>query len=151
MIAWLGAEPEGAIVEAIFAQVEEGEGVEIYAHSVNLAEVFYHVQLVESAEAAEESISLLLDAGAVERGDLNGDFWRDVARTIAAARTLPKAEGGRENLALGDAFGVTLANRLGGDFVTKDRTEIEPLERAGLVSAQFISPEPKPAKPKTRN
>ncbi len=138
MIAWLAAEPEGAVVEALFAQFEEGEGVEIYAHSVNLAEVFYHVLLVEDEQAAEEAVSLLLDAGAVERTDLTGAFWRDVSRLIATARQLPKPSGGHENLALGDAFGVALANRLGGDFVTKDRTEIEPLENAGLVSAQFI-------------
>jgi hypothetical protein len=41
-------------------------------------------------------------------------------------------------LALGDSFGVTLANRLDGVFVTKDRAEIEPLHNAGLVDAQFI-------------
>ena len=138
MIAWLAAEPEGAAVEAIFAQFDEGEGVEIYAHSVNLTEVFYHVRLADSDQAAEEAISLLVDAGTVERADLGGDFWRDVARIIADARTLPTAPGTRGNLAMGDAFGITLANHLGADFVTKDRTEIEPLQDAGLVSAQFI-------------
>lgn len=137
MIAWLNDEPEAEMVEAILAQVEE-EGAEIYAHSVNLAEVFYHVCQDQDEDAAEEAITILKDAGAVERSDIDGVFWREMSRLIAAARQLPKASGGRENLALGDAFGVALANRLGADFVTKDRTEIEPLEGAGLVSVQFI-------------
>jgi uncharacterized protein with PIN domain len=137
MIAWLNDEPEAPIVDAVLAQIEE-EGAQVFAHSVNLAEVYYHVVQDEDEPAAEEAISLLLDTGIIERPDIDGDFWRDIARTIAAARRLPKPSGGRENLALGDAFGVALANRLGGDFLTKDRNEIEPLERAGLVSAQFI-------------
>lgn len=41
-------------------------------------------------------------------------------------------------LALGDAFGVALSRRLNGEFVTKDRTEIEPMHDAGFCRALFI-------------
>lgn len=138
LIAWLAGEPEGQPVSALFAQIDEGEGVAIYVHSVNLAEVFYHVRMNVGEQAAEESIGLILEAGAIERSDMDGVFWRELARLIADARQLPKSSNTRGNLAMGDAFGVALANRLGADFVTKDRTEIEPLQDAGLVSALFI-------------
>lgn len=139
MIAYLAGEPEGEAVRALFGLAsDESERLEIYAHAINLAEVFYHVLATQTTETAEEAITILKEAGTVERSDIDGPFWREMSRLITTARQLPRASGGHENLALGDAFGVALANRLGGDFVTKDRTEIEPLERAGLVSAQFI-------------
>ncbi len=139
MVAWLTGEPEAEAVQALFSVArDESEGLEIYAHAVNLAEVFYHVLSEQNLEMAEESIALLKGAGTVERNDMDGILWREMSQLIFAVRRMPKAPGARGNLALGDAFGVALANRLGADFVTKDRTEIEPLENAGLVSAQFI-------------
>ncbi len=137
MIAWLDGEPEGAHVEAIFGAFDEGEA-EVMAHATNLCEVFYHVQIDTDEATAGAAIAMLRARGVTERADMDADFWQDMARMIATARTMILPSGATANLALGDAFGVALANRLGGDFVTKDRTEIEPLERAGLVSAQFI-------------
>ena len=146
MVAYLLAEPEGEAVRALLESAEaDAESARIYAHSVNLAEVYYHVlrdneTLIpdERQALAEESIAVLREAGVRERADMDADFWRDVARIIHAARALPTPGGARGNLALGDAFGIALSNRLGADFVTKDRTEIEPVANAGLVSALFI-------------
>ena len=138
IIAFLAGEPEGQIVRALLIQAnEEAEG-EVFAHAVNLAEVFYDVQSKTSAERAEAEIERLFSLGIRERSDIDGLFWRSVAGLIARVRVTPNLQGTRGNLALGDAFGVALANRLGADFVTKDRTEIEPLHAAGLVSALFI-------------
>lgn len=146
MVAYLMGEPEGEAVRAIFESANaDNESMSIYAHSANLAEVYYHVLrdnetlAPDEREAlAEGAITVLKEAGVIERDDMDADFWRDVARIISAARALPTPSGGRGNLALGDAFGVALSNRLGADFVTKDRTEIEPIANAGLVSAIFI-------------
>ena len=146
MVAYLMGEPEGQSVRAIFESASaDNESVKIYAHSVNLAEVYYHVLRAnetltpdEREALAQGAIKVLKEAGVRERNDMDADFWRAIARTIQAARALPTPDGGRGNLALGDAFGVALSNRLGADFVTKDRTEIEPLADAGLVSAIFI-------------
>ncbi len=146
MVAYLMAEPEGEAVRALFESADaDAETISIYAHSANLAEVYYHVLRDnetlppdEREALAEDAITVLKDAGVIECDDMDADFWRDVARIIQAARALPTPSGGRGNLALGDAFGVALSNRLGADFVTKDRTEIEPIEGAGLVSAIFI-------------
>lgn len=138
MLAFLTDEPEADAVEAILIQAdEEGEG-EVYAHAVNLAEVFYNVMGRTDRAIAEAEMARLFSLGVRERRDLDGAFWRDVAATIAAARALVSPDGTRAHLALGDAFGVVLANRLGADFVTKDRAEIEPLANLSLVSALFI-------------
>ncbi len=137
MIAWLKGEPEGANVEAIFGAFDEA-GADIYAHAVNLCEVFYHVQLDTDEATAHAAIAVLRARGLVERCDMDANFWQEMARTIATARRMIKPDGTTASLALGDAFGVALANRLGGQFVTKDRSEIEPLHDAGMVDAHFI-------------
>lgn len=137
MIAWLRGEPEGIHVDALLAFVEEGEG-EVFAHSANLCEVFYGVLASATEQDANESIGLLRDAGVQERNDLDVPFWQEIAKTIGGARSLVKPDGSRASLALGDGFGVALANRLNAEFVTKDRSEIEPLHDANMVVAQFI-------------
>lgn len=71
-------------------------------------------------------------AGVVERDDMDSDFLRDAAELIVGRRLASAS------LPLGDALGVALARRLGAQFVTADRAEIEPLERMGLVEAVFI-------------
>ena len=137
MISWLEGEPEGAHVEAIFGAFDEGEA-EVFAHAANLCEVFYHVQLDTDEATAHAALAVLRARGLVERGDMDANFWQEMARTIATARRMTKPDGTMATLALGDAFGVALANRLGGQFVTKDRSEIEPLHNAGMVDAHFI-------------
>ena len=139
MIAQLRGEPEGEAVNALFLQRnEEGESISLFAHSINLCEVFYHVATQQNEQAAEESLKRLFEDGVRERNDLDGPFWRQIGNNIVAARALIKPDGTRATLALGDAFGVTLANRLSADFMTKDRSEIEPLHNAGMVSAMFL-------------
>ena len=137
MISWLEGEPEGAQVEVVFGAFDEGEG-EVLAHATNLCEVFYHVQLDTDEATAHAAIAVLRARGLVERSDMDASFWQEMARAIATARRMTKPDGSMASLALGDAFGVALANRLGGQFVTKDRSEIEPLHNAGMVDAHFI-------------
>ena len=137
MISWLDGAPEGVPVEALFAFVDEGEG-EVFAHGANLCEVFYHVLADTDEPTASAAIAMLKGRGLQERSDLDGTFWRAMAGSIVTARAMLRPDGTRVTLALGDAFGVALTNRLGGVFVTKDRSEIEPLHDAGLVEAQFI-------------
>lgn len=139
MIAQLTGEPEGEAVNALFLQRnDEGEDISLFAHPVNLCEVFYHVAAQRNAQIAEESLTRLFEDGVIERNDMDAAFWRQIAGNIVAARSLIKPDGTRATFALGDAFGVTLANRLGADFLTKDRSEIEPLHNAGIVSAVFL-------------
>lgn len=59
-------------------------------------------------------------------------LWQDAAKLVAAQR------GNSHGLALGDAFCVALARRLGADIVTADHAEFDPIVAAGLASVTFI-------------
>ncbi len=138
MLAFLKREPGFAIVRALL----EAENTAIFAHSVNLCEVFYDFKpSFQNSERSEAAIASLLDSGVIERADLDAAFWRDVALLIAAWRSQaarPDRPREKPKLALGDAFGLALARRLNAPFVTADRTETLPLQSAGFCRAQFI-------------
>jgi len=127
-------------VQGLFDQLEEGD-FGIFAHSVNLAEVFYDVLGTDGRTEAEATIADLKEAGVIERTDMDGAFWREVAELIAFRRVMPRDPARPDwvpRLALGDAFGAALANRLNAEFVTADRTELEPMHDENKVVARFI-------------
>lgn len=141
MLAYLKGEPEGARV----AQLFKTPNAMFLAHVVNLCEVLYDFgpQSIEQnrldAENALQRLSVVCRVQT--RSDIDDVFWRDVARLIAERRAMPRNPTRPQavpRLALGDAFGVCLANRVNGEFVTKDRTEIEPLHDSAMVRALFI-------------
>ena len=141
MLAYLKGEPEGARVTQIF----KAANAIFLAHSINLCEVVYNYgppSVEKNRLDAEAALKRLQQVCLVqERADLDVPFWRDVARLIAERRAMPRDPARPKSvpsLALGDAFGVCLANRVGGQFVTKDRSEIEPLHDAKMVNALFI-------------
>lgn len=129
MLAVLRAENGGRGVTALMAT----PGAACYAHAVNLCEVFYDVLRTGGAAMAENSVATLQRDGIEERGDLDGDFWRDVAALVARYRS-----GKGNRLALGDAFGLALARRLDADFVTADRGELETVAADGTARIIFI-------------
>lgn len=110
----------------------EDTSIELYAHSANLCEVFHKVWRTEGDQEAHAVLQELKDAGVIERGDMDSEFWRDAGALIAARRIAGAS------LPLGDAFGVALARRLDVLFVTADKHEITPLHDAGLVKVLFI-------------
>ena len=130
MLAYLNGEEGGDRVRGIL--FDEERDVAIFAHAVNLAEVFSNFLLSTNLETAEEAIADLKAAGVIERNDTDAEFWRDVATLIATQR----AAGHR--LALGDAFGLALARREGADFYTSDRHELEVVAASGLCAITFI-------------
>lgn len=140
MLALLNRELGGETVRDIL----ENKNVTSYAHAVNLCEVFYDFgpqSLADNRERAELFLQRLFLTGVTERQDMDAEFWRDIAFLIAERRAqLPRPEKPNEKsrLALGDAFGLALARRLDCEFVTADKTEIEPLQNAGLCRAHFI-------------
>jgi predicted nucleic acid-binding protein len=103
-----------------------------FIHAANLCEVLHILWRSDGQEVAEEIVGGFLSLGIQERPDMDGALWRDAAALIAQRRIAGAS------LPLGDALGVALARRLGGAFVTADRAEIEPLERAGIVNVLFI-------------
>lgn len=105
--------------------------VPVYAHAINLCEVFYLLGRV-SLSVATSAIADLRDVGVEERNDLDAAFWQDAAALIAAQR------GQGLQLALGDAFGLALARRESADFYTADRHELTSVAASGLASIVFI-------------
>ena len=141
MLAYLKGEAEGARVTQLFKTTD----AIFLAHSVNGCEVVYNFgppSIERNRLDAEAALQRLQQNCLIrERADLDVPFWQDVARLIAERRAMPRDPTRPQavpSLALGDAFGVCLANRVSGQFVTKDRGEIEPLHQAGMVNALFI-------------
>ena len=97
-----------------------------------LCEVFYRVALKAGEPVAHQALDALRAAGLVERNDMDTALWQDAAKLVAAQR------GNSHGLALGDAFCVALARRLGADIVTTDHAEFDPIVAAGLASVTFI-------------
>lgn len=137
MIAYLNDESGADAVE----QFLEGDEA-VYAHAINLCEVFYDVlRSKKTLAAAENAISILKADGIIERNDMDGAFWRDIATLIAARRTQaphPSKPREKPRLALGDACGLALARRLNAEFATADRAELESIQNAGLANVVFI-------------
>lgn len=104
----------------------------IYAHAINIAEVFYNVMNSVDAEEARATIRDLQSAGVIVRTDMDTEFWQDVATVISTQRRAG------HNLALGDACGVALARREDADFCTSDRGELTHVAAAGLCRVTFI-------------
>ena len=141
MIAYLSGEPEGIRVAQLFIT----PGARFLAHTVNLCEVFYDFgppSVAANGQNARAAMQHLeIGCGVEERADMDTAFWQDVALLVAERRAMPKDPAKPKavpRLALGDAFGLALTRREGAEFVTKDRTEIEPMFRAGFCRAFFI-------------
>lgn len=136
MIAYLKREPGGDVVAALL-QGDEA----IYAHAINLVEVFYDFLGKSSPSGAEQAIADLKTDGIIERSDLDGAFWRDVASIIAARRAQaprPDKPNQKPRLALGDACGLALSRRLDAEFVSADRAELDPIHQTELAKVLFI-------------
>lgn len=130
MLASLRHEAGADVVRAVL--LDEERDVPVYAHAINLAEVFYDSLGTHDAAIAEAALATLKAAGVIERNDMDGVFWREIAGLIATQR------GAGHRLALGDACGLALARRESADFYTSDRGELEHVAAGGLASIVFI-------------
>jgi predicted nucleic acid-binding protein len=130
MLAYLGGEPGEEVVTGLLDDPDRD--VPVYAHAANLCEVFYHFLRATDAATAEQAIADLKADGVTERRDMDAAFWRDVGVIIADQRSQ------RRPLAFGDAFGLALARREGGDFYTADRHEMEAVAADSVASIVFI-------------
>ena len=111
MVAYFNAEPGGDLVRDLLHDDERD--IAIYAHAINLCEVFYGYLQATPLAVAHSARESLKEAGVIERNDMDTAFWQDVAMISAGYK-----------LALGDACGVALARREGADFYTTDRGEL---------------------------
>ena len=98
-----------------------------FIHAVNLVEVHYDLIRLVGVEQADREIADLTGSSLVVRRDMDAGFRGSVARLKSRGR-----------ISLADCFCIALANRLGGEVWTTDRTEFQPLADAGLCQAVFI-------------
>lgn len=124
LIAYLRGEPGHDLFEAA---LRETGGIS-YAHAANLVEVFYDSFRLGGEDRACELLRDLVDIGVVFREDMDAPFWQDAARIKADYR----------RVSLADCFGLALARRVEGTFLTTDHHEMDPLAEAGVCDIQFI-------------
>jgi predicted nucleic acid-binding protein len=123
MIAYLNGEPGAPIVDRMLKDTQR----ECFAHSINLCEVYYDALREFDEATAGQAIIDLIDAGVVERDEMDGDLWREAGKIKSRGR-----------ISIADAFCAALAQRVGGEAVTSDRREFEPLAAAGVCDVLFI-------------
>lgn len=123
MIAYLSAEPGGVVVNQLLRDPNHA----CYAHAINLCEVYYDFIRRANEATAEQAVGDLFAAGVRERADLDPTLWRDAGKLKAGRR-----------LSLADAVGVSLAQRLGAEFVTADHHEFDALASGALYRILFI-------------
>jgi PIN domain nuclease of toxin-antitoxin system len=123
MIAFLSNEPGGEVVEDLLTE----PGSTCFAHTLNLAEVYYVYLRRGGVTLAESAMQLLLDVGVQVRDDNDTPFWKEAA-------TLK----GRHAIALPDGFCLAIARRLGATVVTTDHNEFDPLVPLGYCPILFI-------------
>lgn len=123
MIAFLRDEPGADVVERVLLD----KNIRVFAHSINLCEVYYDTIRFSNQNAAERAIKTLNDLGVIERPDFDQGFWKEVGRLKAQHRA-----------SLADFCGVVLANRLNGVFLTADHHEFDKIAQDAVCSIQFI-------------
>jgi PIN domain nuclease of toxin-antitoxin system len=129
LLAYLLAETGWQAVESLLNDEDNA----CYAHALNLHEVYRAFGLKMDRTAAAEAIQKLYDAGLTSRPDMDEPLWKDAADLVVTARQAPKA-----TLATGDAFGMALARRLGAEFVSAERKEIDRLVPLGFCPIRFV-------------
>lgn len=123
MAAYLTAEPGGQVVRGMLLDAE----AVCYAHSINLCEVYYDTLRGLGTQGAQQAVATLMADGVIERRDLSRPFWQTVGRLKSRGR-----------ISLADCFGIALAQKLGGEVVTSDHHEFDPLIPLGIVPVRFI-------------
>jgi PIN domain nuclease of toxin-antitoxin system len=124
MIAFLRKEPGWDVVADLLSNVDNT----CYAHAVNLCEVFYDYHRVGGEAAAQTALATLAAIRVLPRADMDPDFWQQVGRHKATYR----------HISIADCFCIALAQRLGGEAVTSDHHEFDPLVPLGLCPIRFI-------------
>lgn len=124
LIAYLEGEPGGQLVDSLL----NDDANSCVVHSVNLCEVYYITRRDHGEEAAQKALAVLRGAGLLVQSDMDEDFCLDAGRLKADFR----------RISLADCFCAALANRIGCEVVTADRSEFQPLVDANACMVRFI-------------
>jgi PIN domain nuclease of toxin-antitoxin system len=103
-------------------------GNHCYAHAVNLCEVYYNFRKTDSAQKARRIIKELQKIGVTPRHDMSKAFWFRIGELKHSIR----------KISIADCFALALSEKLGGDVVTSDHHEFDPVAAANLARVTFI-------------
>ena len=123
VIAYLREEPGALVVRSILTDPNNI----CFAHAINLCEVYYDAIRVGGLIDADATLVDLFALGVIEKNDFDTEFWKEVGSLKANHRA-----------SLADFFGIVLANRLGGTFVTSDHHELDKIAEKGICKIVFI-------------
>jgi PIN domain nuclease of toxin-antitoxin system len=98
MIALLRDKPGADVVENFLRDSANS----CFVHSINLCELYYDFFRAGGEGAAMQAVSDMIDAGLVERSDLDQSLWQD-AGTIKAVH---------RRVSLADCFTLSLTRRV---------------------------------------
>jgi PIN domain nuclease of toxin-antitoxin system len=121
-VCWLKAEVGARRVAEVLAGDDP-----VLIHAVNLLEVQYHFLRI-SHQATQGATQRLLATRAEVIRDLDDD--------LLARAALLKAQ--QTPIALGDVFGVALAEQRGATILTTDRAELQKIADAGICHVEFL-------------
>lgn len=125
MIDYLAGGPGGDVIRDLLE--DEKRTAPVYAHALNLAEVFYHFSRLGGVLAAREALATLKADGVIRRDDMDAALCEDAAQLKADWR----------RVSLADCFGLALARRERARFFTTDHHELDPLDAAGVCDLIF--------------
>lgn len=100
----------------------------VFAHALNLCEVYYDFLRASGEETALSAVNDLLALGITERGDMHAAFWKTMGQLKARHR----------RVALADCAALSLAIDLSAALLTADRHELQLLSEAGVCQIHFI-------------
>jgi predicted nucleic acid-binding protein len=123
MIAYLKGEPGALVVAGLLGDPKN----RCFAHAINMCEVYYGILRATDESTARAALSTLHSDRVIVRRDMNQQFWRRVGNYKARGR-----------ISIPDCFCIVLAQQLGGEVVTSDHHEFDPLVPLGIVPIRFI-------------
>ena len=99
-----------------------------YVHAVNACEVYYDILREFEVDVADSAMRAMHASGIALREDMDADFWRQAGAYKARFR----------RISLADCFGLALAVRIGGEFVTADHHEMDAIAKQNICAIRFI-------------
>ncbi|HET6454460.1 MAG TPA: type II toxin-antitoxin system VapC family toxin [Armatimonadota bacterium] len=124
LVALIHNEPGGSSV----ADMLDDPGNSCLVHAVNLCEVYYDLARTHGEPKARQVIEDLMSGPLAVREDMDLEFWQTAGAHKARLR----------RVSLADCFCMSLAVRVGGDLVTADHHEFDPVQQEGICTIRFI-------------
>jgi len=126
LIAFLNDEEGADKVEDLLRKAKE-EKVKLYMNKLNILEIYYGVYRDDGEEAADETLSKILELPIVIVDDLSDAVLKELGRLKASY-----------SISLADSIAVAEAKARDAELVTSDHHEFDHLEEKGEAKFYWI-------------